>query len=263
MIIAALQVRARLDFSKASRKIGALVREAVDHGARLVALPEYALWHGSPRSMLDFSRHYNESLDILADLARAHKIFLIIGGLIHKRDPADSKAWNESILFGPDGAIVALYRKRNLFKASINGRVYGEPEWTIPGHALKVAPVDSWRVGFAVCFDLRFSDHFRKLRAMGADLIVTPSAFIYETGKAHWSLLARARAVETQSYLLAPALAGASEGTKLYGHSMIIDPWGRIGASLKSATAEGVATLKIERDRVDETRSAIPLGLKR
>ena len=164
---------------------------------------------------------------------------------------------NSSLVFAPDGQLAARYDKRHLF-AFDNGREqYDEGRVLDAGElpvALQAGPL---RVGLSVCYDLRFPEHYRALMAPSCDVLSVPSAFTYTTGQAHWELLLRARAVENQCYVLAPAQGGTHEnGRRTWGHSLIVDPWGEVLAL--QAEGEGVVMATVDAQRLATVRTQLP-----
>jgi len=183
----------------------------------------------------------------------------------HEADP--QRTWNTSLLFGPDGTLLASYRKIHLFDVDLSaggGVRFHESERT--GHGSEPVVADSCigRVGLSVCFDLRFPELYRRLADCGATVLAVPSAFTMMTGKDHWHVLLRARAIETQSWVLAPGQWGAHDDRGLrrsYGHSLIVDPWGTVVA--ECGDGEGICLADIDPARVTEVRAQIPMGANR
>jgi len=165
----------------------------------------------------------------------------------------------QRVLLGPGGEEIARYRKTRLFDAQTALRTYRESDWLAPGDSLAVAGVDQWTLGLSICFELRFPDHFAVLRRMGAEIIAVPAAFTYETGKDHWLTLLSARAIETQCYIVAPALVGGEDrNRRCFGATAIVDPWGRLLAAREEG--DGVVTATLDKNLVAGIRRAMPLG---
>ncbi|MFZ0889633.1 MAG: carbon-nitrogen hydrolase family protein, partial [Candidatus Binataceae bacterium] len=198
-----------------------------------------------------------ETLGLMARLARELKVHLVAGS-ITEQIAGERKSYNTSVLFGPDGARLALYRKIHLFDVDLPGRVtVRESEARLPGAQVVCAPTALCPIGLTVCYDIRFPELYRRLAAAGARIITVPSAFTFPTGEAHWEVLIRARAIENQCYLIAPAQFGPNvHGFSDYGNSMIVDPWGRVIA--RAADTEGVAVAPIDLEYLERVRKELP-----
>jgi len=241
-----------------------LVRQAAAEGAAFICLPEYFLYYGPQENWKQVAGEQTPpALAAMSALASELRVHLSLGSVLEDV-PASPKVANTSVLIGPDGAERARYRKRHLFDvnlpaaAGLPERKYCESDVLIAGDAPVVAHVDDWTVGLSICFDLRFPDHYQQLRRMGVELILVPSAFTAATGRAHWKPLLRARAIETQCYLAAAAQVGRCTPDKqCHGHSMLVDPWGRVVA--EKDDGEGVILGELNKEAVDDARRAIPL----
>ena len=257
--IAALQMVSTPDVARNLATAQGLMAEAADAGARLVALPEYFCLLGrSDRDKLGIA----EALDdgpIQAALAEsAERLGLwVIGGTLPLRTADPERVRNSLLVWNPQGQRVARYDKIHLF-AFDNGRErYDEGRVLEPGDAPLAIDVEGWRVGLSVCYDLRFPELYRALMSPPCDLIVVPSAFTHTTGQAHWELLLRARAVENQCYVLAPAQGGLHEnGRRTWGHSLLCDPWGELLAVQPEGQAVVAGTL--DRSRLAQVRQQLP-----
>ena len=183
-------------------------------------------------------------LRVLSMLAEHEQTFIFIGSF-PVRGETSTKIFNTSLLFNPDGKIIARYEKIHLFDVTLpDGRTLFESRFVAPGKRIVTASVRGWNLGLSICYDLRFPELYRKLRKKNADVLMIPSAFTVPTGKDHWETLLRARAIENQCYVLAPAQTGKHSPTReSYGHSMVIDPWGKIIASAKDGEEIIYATL--------------------
>jgi deaminated glutathione amidase len=240
-------------------RAGLLVARAASTGADLIVLPEKWNGIGPP----DFLRANAESLDdgetvdAMRSWARDHKVTIVGGSIAEHREGRD-KLSNTSIVFDPDGEITALYRKIHMFDVEVGGQVYRESESEEPGEeASRVVDVEGWKLGMTVCYDLRFPELYRILAVDGAEIITVPAAFTLFTGKDHWELLLRARAVENQCYIVAPNQWGAHrDGKASYGRSMIVDPWGVVLA--QAPDEDGMIVAELERARMDGIRRALP-----
>ncbi len=204
-----------------------LVRAAAADGAELVALPEkWNLLAGGEELAAGAETLDGQSLTAARGWARELGIHLLAGSIAER---AEEKAFNTSVLIGPDGADLAVYRKIHLFDVDAGGVSYRESEHEQAGSEIVSAAVGDIELGLTVCYDLRFPELFRILAVRGAELIAVPSAFTAATGRDHWEVLLRARAIENQVFVLAPNQVGeAPPHYSSYGHSAIIDPWGTV-----------------------------------
>ncbi len=234
-----------------------LIRAAVDSGAELVALPELWSCHG-----LDSVYHENAetipgpTTEFLGDLARKLGIY-ILGGSILESAPDTTKLHNTSTFFGPDGELSAVYRKIHLFDVKAPDRAYLESKTIEPGERIVTAKAGVATLGLSVCYDVRFPELYRLLALRGAEILTVPAAFTLQTGKDHWELLLRARAVENQAFVIAPAQWGQkADGRWTYGRSMIVDPWGTVLATCPDRDGHALATLDL--DYLDRFREEFP-----
>ena len=258
--VAAVQMISGPDVAGNLATAGRLIAEAAARGAQLVVLPEYfPLIGASDADRLAARERVGEGpiQDFLADAARRHGIWLV-GGSIPTDADDSAKLRNTCLVFDAAGRQVARYDKIHLFGFARGEERYDEAA-TIEGGDLPVAFDTPWgRVGLGICYDLRFPELFRTLGALGQlDLLVLPAAFTETTGRAHWELLLRARAVENQCYVVAAAQGGQHpNGRVTHGNSMVVDPWGDILARLDKG--EDVATTFLSATRLDEVRSSLP-----
>jgi predicted amidohydrolase len=259
MLAAALQMTSGADRAANLARALSLVAEAADRGAQLVGLPE--MWeHVGPVAQKTFAGSIDgEQLRPLRELCEKRRIWCLAGSIAERA--ADGRIYNSSALIGRDGGLVAVYRKLHLFDVDIpDGAVYRESASVAPGPALP-APVpleEGLLLGQTVCYDLRFPELFRVL---GADVICVPAAFTAYTGKAHWEVLLRARAVENQAYVLAPAQVGRigppGENRFAWGHACVVDPWGEVLADA-GGEGEGMALAGIDPKRLSQVRRDLP-----
>jgi predicted amidohydrolase len=193
-------------------------------------------------------------------LAARHGVHLLLGSFNEASDEPD-RCYNTSVLFAPDGSIIATYRKLHLFDVDHSDQVrFLESKTCKPGQEPVVAETALGRIGMSICYDLRFPELFRWHRDHGAEILAVPSAFTATTGQAHWHALLRARAIETQSYVIAPGQFGEHDDAGLratYGHSLIIDPWGVVVA--EASDGPGLAMAEIDLDRVRRIRAQMPV----
>ncbi len=257
-IVAAVQMSSGSDKEKNIRLAVDLVNEAARNGARMVALPELFGWQGSSREISAASETIpGPTSTYMARLAATLKIFLLCGSVL-EQNPRGHRPYNTSFLINPAGRITGLYRKLHLFKVRMpNGAVLNEKAAYTAGTGITTAPTPLGRLGFSICYDLRFPELYRAMVGRGAAIIAVPSSFTFATGKAHWEVLLRARAIENQVYIVAPNQHGTDpQGTKRYGHSMIIDPWGNILASRREGN--GVIYAEIDPEFLKQTRKNLP-----
>jgi nitrilase len=234
-----------------------LIAAAAAQGARLVALPEYFCLLGRHDTDKVEAREPEDDGPIqrfLAAQAARHGIWLV-GGTVPLACGRPSRVRNACLVFAPDGSRRARYDKIHLFGFERGGERFDESATIEAGRTPVVLDVDGWRIGLSVCYDLRFPELYRTLGPL--DLILVPSSFTYTTGAAHWETLLRARAIENQCYVLAPAQGGRHEnGRRTWGHSMLIDPWGEVLSVL--AEGEGVVSGSLEDARLAEVRRSLP-----
>jgi predicted amidohydrolase len=265
MKIAALQMVSSPRLEDNLKTAATLVAEAAAQGAELVALPEYFCLmgrHDSDKLALAESPGHGRIQEALAALALLHRVWLIGGTLPIRCEGDDQHASNSCLVFSPEGQQVARYDKIHLFRFDDGVRQYDEAQ-TLRAGSQPVAfearcrSGQSYRVGLSVCYDLRFPELYRSLMRPPCELLVVPAAFTYPTGEAHWELLLRARAVENQCYVLAPAQGGQHEnGRHTWGHSLLIDPWGRVLDCLPKG--EGVVSGHIDRAVLAQVRQQLP-----
>ena len=258
--VAAIQMCSGVDPSKNAATLETLVGEAAKRGATYIQTPEMtgAVQRDRPGLM---SVLKPEAQDLIVKAASAlaakHSIFLHIGSTAIAR--GDGKIANRAFLFGPDGGEICQYDKLHMFDVDLdNGESWRESKVYHPGDAARVANLPFANLGFAICYDLRFPQLFRAEALAGANILTAPAAFTKQTGEAHWEILIRARAIENGAFLVAAAQAGLHEdGRETFGHSMIVDPWGRIVASA-GGEGEAVVLGEIELGSVADARAKVP-----
>jgi len=200
----------------------------------------------------------------LARMAKEHGVWISAGG-IQEKSQEDGKWYNCHVIIDARGSIRDVYRKIHLFDVDIpGGPRLMESNFTLPGNDVKVCDSPAGKLGLSICYDLRFPDLYQKLRFdKGAQVILVPSAFTVETGRAHWEVLLRARAIETQCYVIAAAQVGAhNEKRSSYGHSLVIDPWGAVAARIDDESP-AIATAEIDFSMIDQVRARMPLDQHR
>ncbi|MGF6178872.1 carbon-nitrogen hydrolase family protein [Ensifer sp. 4252] len=262
MKISLIQMNSQDNRTENLHTAAALVEEAVTREKpQLVILPEYfAFLHDDPQAMRESGEQFpgGEIYAFLSQLADRHAITLHAGSIVEKDG---SNFYNTTLVFGPDGRQITRYRKMHLFDVDTpNGTSYRESDYVARGNDLVTYGIGDAVVGCAICYDLRFPELFRALRDRGADVIVLPAAFTEATGRDHWEVLLRARSIETQTYLLAVGQTSShAQGRKLcWGHSLAIDPWGRILA--QSPDSVGATSVTLDIDYTKTVRANIPLA---
>ena len=256
-----MQLNSGNDMTANLRAAGSAVHAAAEQGAQLIMLPEYAvLLDGSGRVMRDnsYPEDQHPALPVFRALAQETHAWLLLGSITVKIDGDGDRMANRSYLLSPDGAVVARYDKIHMFDATLpSGKVIRESSAYRPGAQAVIADLPWGPLGMTVCYDLRFPQLYRTLAKAGAIFIAVPSSFQRETGVAHWHTLLRARAIENLSYVFAPAMCGEHPGNRsTYGHSLIVDPWGKILAEL--GTEPGVAIADIDAAEVARVRGMLP-----
>jgi predicted amidohydrolase len=258
-IAACVQITAQREFDPNIEATSALVRRARDAGADLIMTPEITGMF-EPKRDLHLAKAKDEAgnpaLAAFRELARETGAWLLVGSLAIKLEAA--RLANRSFLLAPDGAIAARYDKIHMFDVDLaNGESYRESALYRPGDGAILAALPWGTLGMTVCYDLRFPSLYRALAQAGADFLSIPAAFTVPTGKAHWHVLQRARAIENGCFVFAPAQCGEhAEGRKTYGHSLIVDPWGEVLAD--AGEAIGFITAEIDPAKVAEARRMVP-----
>jgi predicted amidohydrolase len=241
-----------------------LVREAADRGALFILLPEYFTGLDIQGHILipeAYAEEDHPALPLFAELARERRAWILLGSLAITvaGGPGDSEGIaNRSFLLDPAGAVVARYDKIYLFDVDLaGGESYRESATIVAGDRAVVADLPWGRVGLSICYDLRFPQLYRALAKAGADFLTVPAAFTRTTGRAHWHVLLRARAIETGCYVFAPCQYGVHAGDRAtYGHSLIVDPWGRVLAD--GGEDRGVVVAEVDPAAVARARAMIP-----
>lgn len=256
--VAVCQFRVVEDKKSNLLRAGEMIRQAAGRGANLVALPEM---FNCPYLSYLFPRYAEsypdgESIVMLATAARQEKIYLI-GGSIPERD--GEKVYNTSFIFGPDGHLLGRHRKVHLFDVDLASGLRVKESSTLgAGNQVTVVPAEMCPVGVAICYDVRFPEMIRLMVLKGAKVIVIPAAFNMTTGPAHWELVFRTRAVDNQVYFIGASPARDARAAYVaYGHSLVVDPWGRVVSS--AGETEGVILADIDLNLVEKIRQELPL----
>jgi predicted amidohydrolase len=256
--VACVQLNASADKAANLEKAETLVARAAATGADVVVLPEKWNAIGAP----DVFRANAETVEsgetfaALSAWARRHGV-TIVGGSVTERRDGREKLSNTCPVYDPQGELTGLYRKIHMFDVEVGGQVYRESEAEEPGDETVICAAEGWRIGLTICYDLRFPELFRILALGGAELVTLPAAFTLFTGRDHWELLIRARAVENQLYVAASNQWGSfAPGKSTYGRSMIVDPWGTVLAC--APDEDCVVSAEIDRARMDRIRATLP-----
>ena len=257
-VAAAVQMCSGSDRDVNLARATALIEQAAARGARLVVLPEVFVWRGPSAGDGEHDEPIpGPTTEAMGAVARRTGVHLCLGSLL-ERSPMPARPYNTSCLIGPNGAILATYRKIHLFDVALPGRVVvQESASRLPGSVPVVVATDLGVLGLSICYDLRFPELYRRLALAGAEVILIPSAFTFPTGAAHWDVLCRARAIENQCYVIAADQGGQSpHGFADWGDSLIADPWGRVLA--RAATGEGLALAEIDPEYLGHVRRELP-----
>jgi predicted amidohydrolase len=236
----------------------ALVARAASTGADVVVLPEKWNLIGGADDYRAAAEPLEggESVQAMSAWARTLGVSLVGGSITERRDGRE-KLSNTSCAFDADGELVAVYRKIHLFDVEVGGHVYRESEAEEPGTEPVLAHVEDWPVGLSVCYDVRFPELYRILALEGAELVTVPAHFTTPTGRDHWHVLLRARAIENQLYVAAAGQVGETlEGKPAYGRSLIVDPWGTVLA--QAPDEETVIVAELDRARLRDIRTKLP-----
>ena len=261
--VALIQTRTPADPAAAFAHVEPLIREAAAGGARLILTPEgtnFLIQDRERRAAALETQDRDEAVLKLRDLARDLGVWLLIGSaIVRSGHEGDDRAANRSLLIDDGGEVVATYDKLHVFDVDLpTGERWRESASVRPGEDAVVADTPWGRLGLSICYDIRFPQLYRALAKAGAAMIAVPAAFTVPTGEAHWETLLRARAIETGSYVLAPAQAGTHEdGRRTWGRSTVVAPWGEVIAKLDH-DEPGVLFATLDLDAVARARAAVP-----
>jgi nitrilase len=243
--------------------VAGLLEHAAAEKVRLAVLPEnFSFMHP------DNARKHHVAAEVvpatvlpfLAEAASRHGMTIVGGSVLLAA--GSGKLRNACPVYGPDGSCLGIYDKMHLFDVDLPGERYRESELVEGGSRPLSVDVEGWRVGLSICYDLRFPELYRHYAGAGCHLLTVPSAFTVRTGRAHWEVLLRARAIENQAYVLAPAQVGTHPGgRRTWGRTLIVDPWGEIaaeGEAVEQGDEAALVTAEISLERVEEVRRLIP-----
>jgi len=260
-LAAVIQLNCTSDEAANWESARSLIERAAGYGAQLVATPENTNYLGPHEEKVRRAEPLSgPTCTRFAELARRRGIWLLLGSY-NETSGDPRRCYNTSVLFSPEGQIAATYRKMHLFDVDVPGGVqFAESATCIPGDQVVVADTPLGRIGMSICYDLRFGELYRKMVDQGAQILLVPSAFTLATGKDHWEPLLRARAIESQCYVMAAAQHGEHDDAGLkasYGHALIADPWGLVVA--RASDGPGLALAEIDLGRAERIRQAIPV----
>ncbi|MEM7481648.1 MAG: carbon-nitrogen hydrolase family protein [Acidobacteriota bacterium] len=261
-LAAVVQMNSGSDAEGNWRQAKELIDRAAGYGARWIGTPENTPYLGPHHEKVRLAEDLDgPTCGRFANLAARHGIHLLLGSFAEKA-PAPGKCYNTSVLFDPQGQRLAVYRKIHLFDVELSAAVtFRESDTVEPGTESVTVPTDLGTFGLSVCYDLRFPELYRRLVDQGAHLLTVPAAFTLTTGRAHWLPLLRARAIETQCWVLAPAQHGEHDDKGLresFGHACLVDPWGQVVAD--APDGPGLALAEVDLGKAEEVRRGIPVG---
>jgi predicted amidohydrolase len=261
--VGAVQLRSTDDVAANLAICSELTARAAAEGAQLVVLPECFSFlgrrEGDKREIIESLDGDGPIMSALRNLATKHGVWLVGGGMAERVLGDDARSYNTAVTIDPRGELVARYRKIHLFDVEIpGGAVLRESDATAPGDELVVVDIAGAPVGVSICYDIRFPELYRQLvKDMGAEVLLVPAAFTAHTGAAHWHLLLRARAIEDQAWVVAPAQWGQHNAKReSYGHTLIVDPWGTIAG--ERAEGDGVVVATLDGAAVAKRRTQMP-----
>ena len=256
-IVACVQMHADRPLADNIAVAERLVAKAVARGAEVISLPERWNGTGSDDVMVAAAEALEgESAQAMAAWARQHGVWLHGGSIGEDTEPG-VRASNTTLVFDPDGNRVSTYRKIHMFEIDLEGAEARESAANKPGDQLVLSEIAGWPVGLTICYDLRFPEQYRELALAGAEAFMVPAGFTMATGRDHWEVLLRARAIENAAYVIAANQHGFWAGSARYARSMIIDPWGVVLAN--AGDGETICVAAIDRKRVAEVRRLIPI----
>ncbi|MBI5514345.1 MAG: carbon-nitrogen hydrolase family protein [Deltaproteobacteria bacterium] len=263
-LAAVVQLTSTADVPRNLRRAAELAERAASRGAMLVVLPENVAFLGPEEEKLQVCEAFEPGAPpqgpigrALRDVAKRTRVWALWGGL-PERTTDPTRTYNTSVLVDPAGSLVARYRKIHLFDVALaDGTTLTESRTVLPGDAVVTAETPVGRLGLSICYDLRFPELYRRLVDQGATVLTVPAAFTVPTGKDHWHVLLRARAIESQCHLLAAAQWGShGNGRTTYGHALIVDPWGTVLA--ECGDGEGIALAELDQSRTERVRATLP-----
>jgi nitrilase len=263
MRVACVQICSSDDLTANLKLVDRLLAEAAGQGVKLAVLPEnFAFMGADPQARRRLGEELSIStvLPFLSESAARHALHIVGGSVLMAG--SGGRLRNACPVFEPNGSCIACYDKIHLFDVDLPGESHRESATITAGAAPVWVDIAGWRLGLSICYDLRFPELYRRYARQGCQVLTVPAAFTVPTGRAHWEILLRARAIENQAYVLAAAQAGSHPGgRRTWGHSMIVDPWGEVMACAAENCLEGqgiLVTAEIDRERIDQVRRQLP-----
>lgn len=265
LVVGAVQMCSRDELGENLTAVRRLTAEAATRGAELVVLPEcFAFLGRNERDKLSIAEELDDSrpgpvLEALLDLASTHRVHIVGGGMAERVAGDERRTYNTAVVVAPEAGVIAAYRKIHLFDVDIpGGATLRESDGTARGDAPLVVPIGPARVGVSICYDVRFPELYRRMAIeQGAEILLVPAAFTAHTGRAHWHLLLRARAVEDQCWVVAAAQWGRhNERRESFGHTLIVDPWGTV--VVEQPAGDGVVVHALDGASLVKTRTQMP-----
>jgi|UPI000370FB27 nitrilase len=258
--VACIQMSARPTWHANSTRLHSNIAQAASQGATVVLLPENFAAMAGNTAQRDAASHPDTTANVcnsLCQWAKEQRIWLIAGGLLLREQHA--LPYNRCLVINPEGIMVSHYDKIHLFDADVNdGISYHESDYVRPGKQPSMVDIEGWRCGLSICYDLRFPELYRHYSSQGCQVLFVPAAFTHTTGKAHWEVLLRARAIENQCYVIAAGQSGHHAGARhTWGHSMIIDPWGNIISQCQEED-NAIITATLDPQLLAQYRSQLP-----
>jgi len=258
MQVSCIQMCSSHDVESNLTKVEIFVKQAAESGSKLVLLPEtFSFIARNHQEKLKNAKKSHLILQFLSEKAKRYHIWIIAGSSLFPTEHHD-KLHNRCPIFAPDGSQHTHYDKMHLFDADLDTESWQESATIDAGKEPVAVNINNdWKVGVSICYDLRFPELYRHYSSQSCNILTVAAAFTVPTGKAHWEILLRARAIENQCYILAAAQCGThSDARKTYGHSMIIDPWGKIIAKLSNG--EGIITAELNLSAIQRIRQSLP-----
>jgi deaminated glutathione amidase len=259
--VAAVQLQSQDNVTQNLDECRRLVSAACHGGAKLVVLPENFAYFGADETKRAIAERLGDPRGkiqaALAEMAKSSRLFLVAGGF-PEASPDAVRPFNTALVYGPDGQLVTSYRKIHLFDVALqDGTNLSESAGTTAGEARVTFDIERFRVGLSICYDLRFPELYRELVSRGCNVLLVPAAFTLHTGKDHWHTLLRARAIESQAFVVAAAQWGKHpRGRTTYGHSLVVDPWGAVIA--EASDQVGIVTTTLDLSYLERVRAAVP-----
>jgi predicted amidohydrolase len=256
--VAIIQINSGSDKAENLEKVETLLKEAIQENPDLICLPEVFNHRGKKDQSISEAEKIpdGKSTQFLSNFAKENKVWVCNGSIFE--DTGEELPFNTSILINDQGEVVEKYRKNHLFKASFKDKEVDESAKSQACiHNCVAAFKSGFRIGMSICYDLRFPELYRDYAKQKAEILLVPSSFARKTGEAHWETLLRARAIENQAYVIAANQWGTINGLETYGHSMIIDPWGKVLAQAAQAQDQ-VLTVSLDMNYLNKVRQSLP-----